>query len=40
MNMLASMRKIRAKLMSAYNLDEDAASLLYGWNIEEVKPLN
>jgi hypothetical protein len=38
--MLASMRKIRAKLVSAYNLDEDTEAMLHGWNIEEVKPLN
>jgi len=36
--MLASMRKIRAKLVNAYNLDEDTEAMLHGWNVEKVVP--
>ena len=38
--MLVSLKKIRTRLVSAYDLDEDTEAMLYGWNIEEVKPLN
>ena len=37
--MLKSIEKIRAKLVNAYDLDEDAAAMLHGWNIEKVVPV-
>ena len=38
--MLASMKKIRAKISNAYDLDEDTEAILYGWNVEKVVPID
>ena len=38
--MLASMKRIRAKIVSAYDLDEDEAAMLQPWNIEKVVPVD
>lgn len=38
--MLASMKRVRTKIVNAYNLDEDEAALLQPWNIEKVVPID
>lgn len=38
--MLASMKKIRTRLVNAYDLDEDTEAMLHGWNVEKVVPID
>lgn len=38
--MFASMKRVRAKIVNAYDLDEDEAALLQPWNIEKVVPID
>ena len=38
--MIASMNRVRSKIMSAYRLDEDETAMLMPWNIEQVVPID
>ena len=38
--MLASMNRVRSKIVSAYRLDEDETAMLLPWNIEKVVPID
>lgn len=38
--MIASMNRVRSKIISAYRLDEDETAMLLPWNIEQVVPID